>query len=113
MEASKEFIAAAATPLVLSILSHGDSYGYEIIQRVKKLSGGQLEWSDGMLYPILHRLERRELVSSYWSKSDSGRRRKYYRLKKQGTVELDAQRRRWETLNTMLERLKTDLAPGS
>lgn len=107
MEVSKEFVAAAATPLILSILSHGDSYGYEIIHRVKELSGGQLQWSDGMLYPILHRLQRRDLVSSYWSESDAGRRRKYYRLKKQGTVELDAQRNSWATLNAMIQRLET------
>ena len=47
-----------ATPLVLSILKNEDSYGYAIIQQVRELSDGEMQWADGMLYPILHRLEK-------------------------------------------------------
>src|SRR6185295_11946872 len=56
MDMSKDLVAASATPLVLAILAEGDSYGYAIIKRVAELSGGQLQWTDGMLYPVLHRL---------------------------------------------------------
>ena len=49
MALNKDLVAAAATPLVLSILSHGDSYGYAIIRRVRELSGGEMEWAEGML----------------------------------------------------------------
>src|SRR5687767_8759496 len=80
----KELVAASATPLVLSILARGDSYGYAIIQRVHELSEGHLEWTDGMLYPILHRLEEQRLVESYWQETESGRKRKYYRLREPG-----------------------------
>jgi PadR family transcriptional regulator, regulatory protein PadR len=80
----KELVAASATPLVLSILARGDSYGYAIIQRVHELSDGQLEWTDGMLYPILHRLEEQRLVESYWQEAESGRKRKYYRIRDAG-----------------------------
>ncbi|MSV28852.1 MAG: PadR family transcriptional regulator, partial [Bryobacterales bacterium] len=58
MDMSKDLVAASATPLVLAILAQGDSYGYAIIKRVGELSGGHLQWTDGMLYPVLHRLER-------------------------------------------------------
>ena len=54
MHIDKDLVAASATPLVLSILAEGDSYGYAILKRVRELSGGELEWTDGMLYPLLH-----------------------------------------------------------
>ena len=101
---SKDLVAASAVPLVLSILRTGDSYGYAIIQRVRELSGGEVEWADGMLYPILHRLERRRLVESYWGTAPSGRKRKYYRLRRAGAEMLAAIRGHWETLNGMLRR---------
>jgi PadR family transcriptional regulator PadR len=59
LDISKDLVAASATPLVLTFLSRSDSYRYAIIQRVRELSGGNLEWTDGMLYPILKRLEHR------------------------------------------------------
>src|SRR5215212_9989160 len=58
MEINKDLIAASSTPIVLAILAEEDSYGYAILQRVRELSGGRMEWTDGMLYPVLHRLER-------------------------------------------------------
>src|SRR5215204_631706 len=79
MKLEKELVAASSVPLVLSILSEGDSYGYAIIQRVKELSGGKIEWTDGMLYPVLHWLEDERLVRSRWVKSDSGRKRNIIR----------------------------------
>ncbi|HZL13994.1 MAG TPA: PadR family transcriptional regulator, partial [Verrucomicrobiae bacterium] len=75
---TKDLVAASSKPLLLSILAGGESYGYEIIQKVRELSGGQIEWSDGMLYPVLHRLERDGLIESEWKEADTGRQRKYY-----------------------------------
>src|SRR5205809_7651529 len=80
MDMSKDLVAASATPLVLAILAEGDSYGYAIIKRVAELSGGHLQWTDGMLYPVLHRLERQGLVAAKGSTTENGRRRKYYRI---------------------------------
>ena len=91
MTLAKDFVAASATPLILSILSHGDSYGYDIMQQVRELSGGEMEWADGMLYPILHRLESRGLIESYWGTAETGRKRKYYRLRRAGLTELEEQ----------------------
>jgi DNA-binding PadR family transcriptional regulator len=102
MSIGKDLVAASATPLVLAILSEGESYGYAIIKRVEELSEGELRWTDGMLYPVLHRLERAGYVEATWGKSESGRRRKYYRLTKRGTAELADQRRQWQIVTSTL-----------
>jgi DNA-binding PadR family transcriptional regulator len=106
MATTKDLTAASATPIVLSILSHGDSYGYEIIQKVRELSDGELQWADGMLYPILHRLEKKKMVEAYWGTAENGRKRKYYRLCKIGSAELKEQRRQWQNLHSLLQRLE-------
>jgi PadR family transcriptional regulator, regulatory protein PadR len=98
----KDLVAASATPLVLSILSRGESYGYAIIQRVRELSSGRLEWTDGMLYPILHRLEEQGLIESFWRESETGRKRKYYRIKDEGRRALDTQRAEWDAVHAAL-----------
>jgi PadR family transcriptional regulator, regulatory protein PadR len=103
MELSKDLVAASATPLVLAILAEGDSYGYAIIKRVAELSGGHLQWTDGMLYPVLHRLERQRYVAAKWSMSESGRKRKYYRITKEGRAELAAQRQQWKAVDGTLK----------
>ena len=102
MNIGKDLVAASATPLVLSILSDGESYGYAIIKRVDELSCGELRWTDGMLYPVLHRLERNGYVKASWGSSESGRRRKYYRLTDRGSEELASQRRQWQVVNSAL-----------
>jgi len=102
MDLGKDLVAASATPLVLAILGEGDSYGYAIIKRVTELSGGRLQWTDGMLYPLLHRLERQGLVTAKWSASESGRRRKYYRVTREGRAQLAAQRQQWQVVANTL-----------
>jgi len=104
---SKELIAASSRPLVLSILAEGESYGYAIIQRVRELSGGRLEWTEGMLYPVLHRLERQGLVKSVWRKAENGRKRKYYQLVRRGAVALAEERRHWLSVHESLAALWT------
>ena len=109
----KDLIAASATPLILSILSQGDSYGYAIIHRVRDISNAELEWADGMLYPILHRLEKRNLIESYARRADNGRPRKYYRLRPEGRDELLLQRKLWDRLHGMLKSLEGEDACSS
>jgi DNA-binding PadR family transcriptional regulator len=104
MNVGKDLVAASATPLVLAILSEGQSYGYAIIKRVAELSGGELQWTDGMLYPVLHRLERNGYVKAVWGQSESGRRRKYYRLTKSGEDELASQRQQWRLVDSTMRR---------
>ena len=95
MHITKDLVAASATPLVLGILADGESYGYAILKQVNDLSGGQLEWTDGLLYPLLHRLERLGHVEATWQTPVGGRRRKYYRITEQGRAELAEQRLQW------------------
>lgn len=99
---SKDLVAASSTPIVLAILAEGDSYGYAIIQRVRELSGGALEWTDGMLYPVLHRLERLGHIEARWETADSGRRRKYYRITPSGRDQLAEERRQWQAVDSTL-----------
>jgi len=116
MRIGKDLTAAAATPLVLGILAEGDSYGYAIIQRVGELSGGELDFSDGMLYPLLHRLERLGHVEASWGTSPEGRRRKIYRLTGPGTAALAEHRAQWAVVGRALQRAwgpgRTPLALG-
>ena len=102
---SKELSAATARPLVLSILADGESYGYEIIQRVKEISDGKVDWAEGALYPVLHRMEKAGLIESYWETADSGRKRKYYRIRPVGERQLKMERAQWALANSMLEAL--------
>jgi DNA-binding PadR family transcriptional regulator len=104
MDIPKDLIAASATPLLLSILCGGDCYGYAIIKRVAELSGERITWSEGMLYPVLHRLEKQGLVDSYWQASEHGRRRRYYRITGDGRSELERMREQWQTVNSTLRR---------
>ena len=103
MEINKDLIAASSTPLVLAILAEEDSYGYAILQRVRELSGGRMEWTDGMLYPVLHRLERLGHVEARWEFAESGRRRKYYRITSQGRARLAEEREQWKAVNSTLQ----------
>jgi PadR family transcriptional regulator PadR len=98
----KDLVAAMATPLVLAILLEGTSYGYAILKRVRELSGGDLEWTDGMLYPLLHRLDRLGYVRTEWGTSPEGRRRRYYEITDNGRAQLAEQRRQWDTATRTL-----------
>lgn len=102
MEFNKDLIAASSTPIVLTILSEKDSYGYAIIKRVQELSGGHMEWTDGMLYPVLHRLERLGLIKARWELAESGRRRKYYRITSRGRDQLAEERKQWQAVDATL-----------
>ncbi len=104
MDLYKDLVAASATPLVLSILKEGDSYGYAIIKRVKELSEEEMNWTDGMLYPVLHRLEKQGYINSYWRKSQTGRKRKYYSLTREGSDTLEEIKSQWRLVNRTLSR---------
>ena len=102
MEIRKDLMAASSTPIVLAILAEGDNYGYAILKRVRELSGGRMAWTDGMLYPVLHRLERLGHIEARWEVSESGRRRKYYRITPRGRAQLTEERRQWQAVDATL-----------
>ncbi len=99
---SKELIAASTKPLILSIISQKASYGYEISKKVHHLSNEKIKWKDGMLYPVLHRLEKEGLIESFWKISESGRNRKYYKIKPRGKAVLKTQKEQWIIVNSVL-----------
>ncbi|NLT73578.1 MAG: PadR family transcriptional regulator [Chloroflexi bacterium] len=105
MDINKELTAASSTPLVLAILAEGDSYGYAILQRVRELSGGRIAWTDGMLYPVLHRLERYGYIQARWQVAENGRRRKYYRITTDGRAQLAEERRQWQAVDATLRNI--------
>src|SRR5438105_12214000 len=104
----KELVAASAEPLILSLLAKGESYGYAIIQEIRARSENQMQWTDGMLYPVLHRLENRGLIKSRWDESETGRKRKYYSLKKDGKRALEKHHEQWNVVHTVLAGLRKE-----
>jgi DNA-binding PadR family transcriptional regulator len=100
---AKDLVAASATPLVLAILEEGESYGYAILKRIDELSSGAMEWTDGMLYPLLHRLDRLGYVEARWDPPHGGRRRRYYHITSAGRSALFEQRRQWGVVSVALE----------
>jgi len=101
---SKALVAASTKPVILSILVRGESYGYQIIQNIIEISGGSLDWSEGTIYPVLHRMEKENFIRSQWKISENGRRRKYYRLTELGKRELDKEMEQWKRVNKVLSR---------
>jgi PadR family transcriptional regulator PadR len=102
---SKALVAASTKPVILSILATGEKYGYLIIQHVTEISGSTLEWSEGMLYPVLHRMEKDGFILSQWRISENGRKRKYYSLTSLGRAELEKDREEWTAVHSLLSRL--------
>jgi DNA-binding PadR family transcriptional regulator len=101
----KDLAAASSRPIVMAILAQGEDYGYSIIRRVREASNGEIEWSEGMLYPVLHRLEAEGLIRSRWRETENGRRRKYYQLSIAGTRSLAVHRQQWNSVHRALTHL--------
>ncbi len=102
---SKNLIAASTKPIILALLTGGETYGYQILQRVRQVAGGRLAWSSAMLYPVLHRLEKEGFIRSRWKASEEGRMRKYYFLTERGRKELAAEKDQWLSVHDALKAL--------
>ncbi len=102
MALNKDLMAATAEPIVLSILRQKESYGYALIKEVQALSKGQVKWTEGMLYPVLHRLEANGLIKSSWQTTETGRQRKYYKIMSKGVKSLEARLDQWDLANSMI-----------
>lgn len=81
--------------MLLAILEEKPSYGYEIVRLLNERAGGLLSMGEGTAYPVLHRLEKQKLISSYWEKTAGGRPRKYYQVTLSGSSVLSENRERW------------------
>jgi len=102
---SRELVAASTVPLVLSVLTEGENYGYALIQRMRELSAGRIEWTEGMLYPVLHWMQQQGLIEADWRAAATGRKRKYYRLRPAGRRALVTERNQWMTVHQTLTKL--------
>lgn len=102
---SKELIGASSIPILLTIIADNESYGYEIIKKVKELSDGKIEYKDGTLYPVLHKLEKKGFIESYWKVTEKNRKRKYYKICEKGKKELSTEKESWEVINQIISKL--------
>ena len=101
----KNMMAVSVRPVVLSILSQGDTYGYQIIKRVSGLSGGAMEWAAGSLYPVLHKMRTEGLIEAYWVQEEGARKRKYYCITTKGVQALAKEKQQWLTMHHVLTQL--------
>jgi PadR family transcriptional regulator, regulatory protein PadR len=111
MRLDKELVGASSAIIILSILCKGDAYGCAILQRVRELSSGKIEWTDGMLYPVLHWLRKNGQIGSRWLASKTGRRRCCYSPRAKGRKTLRDQKRQWKLVSSTLDRLWQTQAP--
>jgi len=112
-ELSKDLIAASATPLILSILSVEESYGYQIIKKITEISDDRIHWKEGTLYPVLHKMEKSGIINSKWKVADNGRKRKYYQINKKGKKILDDELDHWRLIFNSLKKLWSEKTTAS
>ena len=84
--------------LILKVLALGPLHGYAVGQRLQQISRNVVQVTQGTLYPALHRLEHRELLTAEWKMSDTGREAKFYRLTRKGRAYMEAETRNWQRL---------------
>ena len=101
----KPLLAASFEPLVLALLGSGEAYGYDIIQQMKEMSDGRINWTANRLYPLLHSLENRKWVASRWVNAGPGPGRKYYRLTPKGERALAQTKLDWLDVSAILTQL--------
>jgi PadR family transcriptional regulator, regulatory protein PadR len=102
---AKELVGASATPIILSVLKNGDSYGYEIVQRVKELTNGEIKWQEASIYPVLKKLENSGMIKSYWKVLEGERPRKYYSILSGGKEQLEHNMHEWRLVHSVFGRL--------
>ena len=102
---SKAITGASVQAIILSILSQNDSYGYAIIQKVRRLSNGEVAWAAGSLYPVMHRMRSEGLVRSYWVEQAGERKRRYYQITPKGLNALELEKKKWLVVHNVLAQL--------
>jgi PadR family transcriptional regulator, regulatory protein PadR len=102
---SKELIGASAIPIILSILRTGDSYGYEIVQKVKGLTDHKIKWREASIYPVLKKMENSGMIKAYWIVNEGERPRKYYSILEEGEKQFEKNKHELELLFSVLGKL--------
>ncbi len=95
MKVSRELLKGSTDMIVLSLLENENMYGYQMIKKLSEKSQNVFEFQEGTLYPILHGLEEKNYITSYWD-SVSGKKRKYYSITKEGRKHLAEKKEEWK-----------------
>jgi PadR family transcriptional regulator, regulatory protein PadR len=103
-----ELLKGTLSLLILSLLSRKPMYGYELAATVHRDTAGAFTWREGSLYPSLHKLQAGGMITGEWEEKETGRRRRYYHITKQGRAVLAEKRQDWAELcgavNAILEK---------
>jgi len=102
---SSQIKKGSAELAVLSVVAEAPLHGYEIAKRIREDTGGMVTFDVAALYPILYSMEKKGWVEGYWEESESGRRRRCYRLTTDGKKRLVPLRREWRDFFRGLNRL--------
>lgn len=98
MKVDRELLKGSTNLLVLSVLENENMYGYEMIKKIKVQSENVFEFQEGTLYPILHALEQKNYIISYWDETGP-KKRKYYSITKDGKKHLKEKKEEWESFS--------------
>ncbi len=102
---SKDLVGASVSTVILSVLNQGDSYGYEMIQKVKEFTNGEVEWHEVGIYPVLKKLENEGMIRSYWKMLEGERPRKYYTIQEPGKQQLEDNKYEWSLVEKLYKKL--------
>lgn len=105
MSINKSLLTGSAAMLILKLLEDGDMYGYQMIEELAKRSNDTFSLKAGTLYPLLHDLEKKEMINSYEKNADSARLRKYYSLTKKGKGLLAEKKEEWKTYSSAINQV--------
>jgi len=100
-----DFLQGTLPALILKALSFGPLHGYGIARWIEQVTGDELPIEDGALYPALHRLEARKLITAEWTRSATGRRVKRYTLTAEGRKRLRAESSEWVRFSVAVTRV--------
>jgi len=102
---TKELMGASAIPIILSVLKQRDSYGYEIVQMVKDVTEGGINWKEASIYPVLKKLESNKMIKSYWKVQAGERPRRYYSILPEGQKQLEKNQHEWDLIHRVFDLL--------
>jgi PadR family transcriptional regulator PadR len=101
----KQTLEGNVETLILAVLEAGPSYGYAIVKELNARAKGLLQLGEGTIYPVLHRMEDKKLISSSWRVAENGRERKYYLVTAKGRRALAANYQEWQMLSAAMKRV--------
>jgi PadR family transcriptional regulator PadR len=106
-----EILKGHVDMIVLAALDEGSAHGYAIIERIRLRSGGGFDLPEGTIYPVLHRLERTQMLESRWENSPVGRKRRVYSLTERGCAALTERRAVWRRFSSAIEAFLGEAKP--